>query len=65
MELPEDVPLVELPEDVPLVELPENVPLMELPEDVPLVEFTYLVFTRMLGTSSGGIYVPCIYTHAR
>ena len=25
----------------------------------------YLVFTRMPGTSSGGVYVPCIYTHAR
>ena len=48
-------------------------------EDVPLVEFVYLVFTRMTGESdhgrlksllfsgctSGGVYVPCIYSHAR
>ena len=38
--------------------------------DVPLVEFMYLVFTRMPGDSdcgrtSGGVYLPCIYTHAR
>ena len=38
--------------------------------DVPLVEFVYLVFTCMTGESycgctSGGVYVPCIYMHAR
>ena len=39
-------------------------------EDVALVEFMYLVFTRMPGDSyrrgctSGGVYVPCVYTHA-
>ena len=40
-------------------------------EDVALVEFMYRVFTRMpdesylRGCTSGGVYVPCIYTHAR
>ena len=43
-------------------------------EDVPLVEFMDLVFTcmpgesyrrRFRGCTSGGVYVPCIYTHAR
>ena len=38
--------------------------------DVPLVEFMYLVFTGMpgetyFGCTSGGVYVPCIYRHAR
>ena len=38
--------------------------------DVPLVELVYLVFTRMPGESycgctAGGVYVPCIYWHAR
>ena len=38
--------------------------------DVPLVEFMYLVVTRMPGDSycgraSGGVYVPCVYMHAR
>ena len=42
--------------------------------DVPLVEFMYLVFTVYLWWSlctlylhctSGGVYVPCIYMHAR
>ena len=38
--------------------------------DLHLAEFMYLVFTRMPGESysrrstSGGVYVPCIYTHA-
>ena len=31
-------------------------------QDVPLVEFMYLVFTRT-GCTSGGIYVPRIYTY--
>ena len=41
-------------------------------EDVPLVEFMYLVFTHMPGgvyvlvfTLTPGVYVPCIYSHAR
>ena len=38
--------------------------------NVLLMEFMYLVFTRMAGESycectSDGVYVPCIYTHAR
>ena len=38
--------------------------------DLPLVEFMYLVFTRMPGESYRrhtlkGVYVPCVYTHAR
>ena len=38
--------------------------------NIPLMEFMYLVFTRIPGESycgctSGGVYVPCIYTHAR
>ena len=38
-------------------------------EDVPLVEFMYLVFTRVPGELPGctsvGVYVPCVYKHAR
>ena len=39
-------------------------------EDVPVVEFMYLVFTCMpdesyCGCTSDGVYVPCIYIHAR
>ena len=37
---------------------------------VPLVGFTYFVFTCMSSESKGacifgGVYVPCIYLHAR
>ena len=30
------------------------------------MKFMYLVFTRVPGKStSGGVYVPCIYSHAK
>ena len=43
----------------------ETPPEVHLYEDA--VEFMYLVLTRMpgRGCTSGGVYIPCIYTHAR
>ena len=55
----EDVPLVELmykKEDVPLVEL------MYKKEYVPLVESMY---NNKKVCTSGGVYVPYTYAHAR
>ena len=60
-------------EDVPLLSLCTlylHACQVRVTVDVPVVQFMYLVFTRMPGESycectSDGVYVPCIYTHAR